>query len=144
MQLVLFHDDDLLVIGSKRLMGLGIDVVESPHDNVLKSSSDDTLSPDQATQAVLAKRDGPMEHRVAQVGQVLVALGGIQAVTVKAMLPGSDDGVPEALVARGRPMFMAPGEVCQALAEGLQMALGCAMQRGMESESFGRTGRLVF
>lgn len=87
--MVLFRDSNLLTIGSQGMMGLGVDVVASPRDNVLKSSSDDsdTLSPDQVTQGALARRDETMKHRAAQVGQVVIALGGMQAATEKAMLP---------------------------------------------------------
>lgn len=104
----------MLIIGSKSMRErLGIDAMASWRDTVLNRLSEDTgvLSADQVAQAALDRRNIEVEQqRMAQVGQVAVALEGMQAVAVKARLLEPKDETREALDARGPAMFNARPE----------------------------------
>lgn len=72
-----------------------------------------------------------------------VTLEELQAMAEKAGLPKPGDEIREALVDRGPPVFVRPGEECQVRVEVLQNALGDAIHAGMEPKCLRRLSWLV-
>lgn len=79
--------DDVLIIGSNSVRErLRIDVMPNLRDALLKSSNEvkEALSSDQGSQVAMARSDAEvMKNQMAQVGQLAIALEGVQAATGK-------------------------------------------------------------
>ena len=137
--------DDVLIIGSKSMRErLGVEIMASLKDSIVRKTSDRSISPDEMAEVAVATKEAQtVQSRLSKLGPVGVTLEGMRAAGDRMALPEAQDDIREALIARGPAMFMHPAEESEARIEALHKALETAVLVGMDPEAVKRLCQVV-